>query len=481
MGERSLSDVVSRVGASIAQAVDTFEPAVLSREEGTVVHAADGVLRIAGVPSAALDEVLEIGGGAPALVLGLASRMVQAVTLDAATSVHEGDSVRLTGRVASIAAGDGLLGRVIDPLGRPLDGRPIHGALVNVPVERHAPGIHQRAPVHAPLYTGTLAIDAMLPIGRGQRELIVGDEGTGKTAIARDAMLRQKNTDVVCVYCAIGRRRAETWGVAEALRRGGGRWIIVSAPEDASAGLRYLAPYAATAVAEYLMYRGEHALIIHDDLSSHAIAWRELSLLLRRPPGREAYPGDVFYLHARLLERAAQLSAELGGGSLTAVPLATLEGGRLSGYIPTNLVSITDGQIVLSSVASKILEHGRGARVLVMHPVSEGSTMNIVPLIAARALVERAPETYSPLGQVVEAVVVEAMKGRLAVAAAEALRAEIQARITAADAARRACEQRLLELESFWHLGRRETITRELLEIVAGREAASSFGTGKEA
>lgn len=349
VGERALLSVVERVGAAIAEATGAFEPAVLAREEGRVVHAADGVLRVAGLPSAALEEVLDVGGGARALVLGLASRTVHAVALDDATSIREGDVARLTGQVASIDVGDALLGRVIDPLGRPLDGRPIHGDRVTTPIERPAPGIHQRAAVHAPLYTGTLAIDAMLPIGRGQRELIVGDEGTGKTTIARDAMLRQRSTDVVCVYCAIGRRRAETWGIVEALRRGGGRWIIVSAPEDTSPGLRYLAPYAATAVAEHFMYRGEHALVVHDDLSSHAVAWRELSLLLRRPPGREAYPGDVFYLHARLLERAAQLSVELGGGSLTALPIATLEGGRLSGYIPTNLVSITDGQIVLSA------------------------------------------------------------------------------------------------------------------------------------
>jgi F-type H+-transporting ATPase subunit alpha len=344
----TLVAAVRAVGAALSRAVDEFVPTVIVREEGRVVHAADGVLRIVGLPSAALEEVLEIGAGSHALVLGLAPRAVHAVALDAATSIREGESARLTGRVASIAVGDALLGRVVDPLGRPLDGRPISGTRVSVPLERPPPPIHQRGPVHAPLYTGTLVIDAMLPIGRGQRELIVGDEGTGKTTIARDAMLRQKGTDVVCVYCAVGRRRAETWAVAEALRRAGGRWVVVSAPEDTSAGLRYLAPYAATAVAEHFTYRGEHALVVYDDLSSHAVAWRELSLLLRRPPGREAYPGDVFYLHARLLERAAQLSAELGGGSLTALPIATLEGGRLAGYIPTNLVSITDGQIVLS-------------------------------------------------------------------------------------------------------------------------------------
>jgi len=343
-----LSGTVSAVRAALGQAADSFVPTVLSREEGRVAHVADGILRIVGIPSAAVDEVLDVGAGARALVLGLASRSVQAVSLDDAATIREGDPVRLTGRVASIDVGDALLGRVVDALGRPLDGRRITGPRVAVPIERPAPPVNHRAAVHSPLYTGTLAIDAMLPIGRGQRELIVGDEGTGKTTIARDAMLRQRSTEVVCVYCAIGRRRSETWAFAEALRRGGGRWVVVSAPEDTSAGLRYLAPFAATAVAEHFTDRGEHALVVYDDLSSHAVAWREISLLLRRPPGREAYPGDVFYLHARLLERAAQLSPALGGGSLTALPIATLEGGRLNGYIPTNLVSITDGQIVLS-------------------------------------------------------------------------------------------------------------------------------------
>ncbi len=349
MADRSAhgSDLLP-VRTALVQATDDFTLGVLTREDGRVVHAADGVVRVVGLPSAALEEVLEVGRSSRALVLGLASHSLQAVSLDPVASIREGESVRLTGRVASIEIGDGLLGRVVDALGRPLDGRPIEGPRGAVPIERPAPGIDQRAAVHAPLYTGSLAIDAMLPIGRGQRELVVGDEGTGKTSIARDAMLRQSKTDVVCVYCGIGRRRAETWMIAEALRRAGGRFVVVSAPEDTSAGLRYLAPYAATAIAEHFTYRGEHALVVYDDLSAHAIAWRELSLLLRRPPGREAYPGDVFYLHARLLERAVQLSADLGGGSLTALPLATLEGGRLSGYIPTNLVSITDGQIVLS-------------------------------------------------------------------------------------------------------------------------------------
>jgi F-type H+-transporting ATPase subunit alpha len=244
--------------------------------------------------------------------------------------------------------GTALLGRVVDPLGRPLDGRPLEGALRPVPLEREAPPLYERASVHAPLHTGVLAIDAMFPIGRGQRELVIGDEGTGKTALALDILLRQKDTDVVAVYVAVGRRRAETWQLVETLRAQGGDWVVVFAAEEGSPGLRALAPFAGTAVAEFFRDRGGHALVVYDDLSAHAVAWRELSLLLRRPPGREAYPGDIFYLHARLLERAAQLSREQGGGSLTALPLAALEGGRLTAYIPTNLISITDGQIVLS-------------------------------------------------------------------------------------------------------------------------------------
>lgn len=327
----------------------TFVPAVRVHEAGRIQAVADGVLRIIGLPGARSEELLEIGDQGRALVLGLEQGRVLAALLDAPAGVREGDFVRLTGGEVTIGVGEALLGRVIDPLGRPLDGEPLRGTLVTRPVESPAPAIHQRAHVHRPLYTGTFAIDAMFPIGRGQRELIVGDEGTGKTTLALDALLRQRSTGVVGVYVAIGRRRAETWRVVEALRRGGGRWVVVATSDDDSPALRYIAPYAGTAVAEYFMGLGGDSLVVYDDLTAHAVAWRELSLLLRRPPGREAFPGDIFYLHSRLLERAAQLSAEAGGGSLTALPLAALEGGRLTSYIPTNLISITDGQIVLSA------------------------------------------------------------------------------------------------------------------------------------
>lgn len=343
-----LERAVEREAAAFARATDRFEPSVRLREEGWVVAVADGIATLGGLPSAASQELLTIEPGGRALVLGLEPDVISAVVLDEGGGVRQGARVRATGQRGALWVGEHCLGRVLDPLGRPLDGRELPEAGARMPFERTPPGIHERGAVHRPLFTGVLAIDAMFPIGRGQRELILGDEGTGKTSIAVDVMLRQASTDVVCVYVAVGRRRSETWRIGEALRAAGVRFVIVAAPEDASPGLRYLAPYAGCAVAEHFMERGEHALVVHDDLTSHAAAWRELSLLLRRAPGREAFPGDVFHLHARLLERATQLSAERGGGSLTALPIARLESGRLSAYLPTNLISITDGQIVLS-------------------------------------------------------------------------------------------------------------------------------------
>lgn len=348
MAEQSPELALSAVAAAMSRAAAELRPTVRVLEEGWVLSVGDGVLRIDGLPAARAEEVLAVGGHSRALVLGLSPGIIEAIALDESSELRAGQVVRTTGQTATIPAGPALLGRVVDPLGRPLDGAPLRGALQRVPVERRAPQLHERAAVHAPLHTGILTIDAMFPIGRGQRELILGEEGTGRTSLALDILLRQRDTDVVVVYVGIGRRRAESWQLFEALRRGGGRFVAVLAPEDWSPGLRYLAPYAGTAIAESFAYRGEHALIVYDDLSAHAVAWRELSLLLRRPPGREAYPGDIFYVHARLLERAAQLSVEMGGGSLTALPVARIEGGRLTAYIPTNLISITDGQIVLS-------------------------------------------------------------------------------------------------------------------------------------
>jgi len=333
---------------ALVKAARGYVPRVVVREEGRVVAAKDGVLTITGLPGTRSEEVVLIDDRVRALVLGLRLDALQAVVLDDAHEVRVGARVRATGRLASLGVGEALLGRVIDPLGRPLDGESLDDPLRVALLERAAPMIHERANVHQPLYTGVLAIDAMFPIGRGQRELILGDEGTGKTSVGLTAMLRQATTEVVCVYVAIGRKRSEIWRIVEGLRKGGGRWVVVAATEDASPALRYLSAFAGTTVAEHFRDRGEHALIVYDELTAHAVAWRELSLLLERPPGREAFPGDVFYLHSRLLERSTQLSAERGGGSLTALPIASTEDGRLSAYIPTNLIAITDGQIVLS-------------------------------------------------------------------------------------------------------------------------------------
>lgn len=348
MPDFGLQQAVQRVKAALSESVREYEARTLTSEIGRVVQAADGVFRIGGLPSATSEELLHIAPNATALVLGMSPELIEAIGLHGVQGVSVGATVKGTGLTARVPTGDALLGRVVDPLGHPLDGWALDGNLQAMPFERPAPRFYERASVHEPLYTGCLSVDAMFPIGRGQRQLLVGEEGTGKTSLVVDALVRQATTNVVGVYAAIGRRRAETWQVVELLRRSGGRWIVVAAPEDESPGLRYLAPYAATTIAEHFSTRGEHALVVYDDLTAHAVAWRELSLLLRRPPGREAYPGDIFYLHSRLLERAAQLSDEQGGGSLTALPLAVLESGRLTAYIPTNLISITDGQIVLS-------------------------------------------------------------------------------------------------------------------------------------
>ena len=348
MSDDRLRREATQAGAALVDAAARYVVRISARDDGRVVAIQDGVLSIRGLPGVGYEEVVRVGDGHRALVLGLRPSVVQAAALDPVSLMHEGDQVRSTGARATVPVGEALLGRVIDPLGRPLDGAPLPGTLRHMPMERSAPPIHARAAVHRPLYTGTLAVDAMFPIGRGQWELILGDEGTGKTSLALSAMLRQRVDDVTSVYVAIGRRRADVWRMVEALKKGGGRWIIVAAFEDASPALRTLAPYAGTSVAEHFRDHGEHALVVYDELTAHAVAWRELCLLLGRPPGREAYPGDVLYLHSRLLERSTQLNSDLGAGSLTALPIATTEDGRLSAYVPTNLIAITDGQLVLS-------------------------------------------------------------------------------------------------------------------------------------
>ncbi len=326
----------------------TFEPVVY--DYGTVKSVGDGVARVDGLQNRLYGELLEFKNGVFGMALDLEENGVGAVLFDSGDNVIVGDSVRGTGRVAEIPVGNALLGRIIDPIGRAIDGKPldVHEYL---PAERPAPTIIDRKPVSTPLETGILAIDSMVPIGRGQRELIIGDRQTGKTAIALDAIFNQKNTDVICVYCAIGQKASNIAHVIEQLKKNGAMsyTVVVAATASDSPATQYLAPYCACSVAEGFMNMGKDVLVVYDDLSKHAVAYRAMSLLLHRPPGREAYPGDVFYLHSRLLERSACLSDKLGGGSITALPIIETMGGNISAYIPTNVISITDGQIYLES------------------------------------------------------------------------------------------------------------------------------------
>jgi F-type H+/Na+-transporting ATPase subunit alpha len=335
--------------------IEHYEEALHAEEVGEVLEVKDGVVRIYGLTKAMASEMLEVtsaktGDTQTALALNLEEDNIGAVVLGEWTHLQEGDQVRLTGKVLEVPTGSGYMGRVVDPLGQPLDGLgpidPIEGARQ---IDVVAPGIVKRQPVKEPLQTGLKPIDSMIPIGRGQRELIIGDRGTGKTAIAVDTIINQKGTDVICIYCAIGQRAGKVAGVVELLREHGAMdyTIVVAANASDPAPMQYIAPYAACALAEHFMWEGKHTLVIYDDLTKQAQAYRQISLVLRRPPGREAFPGDVFYLHSRLLERAAKLADEFGGGSLTALPVIETQGGDVSAYIPTNVISITDGQIFL--------------------------------------------------------------------------------------------------------------------------------------
>ncbi len=318
-------------------------------EVGTVLSVADGIARIHGLDNCMALEMLELPHGVTGLALNLESDNVGAVLFGDWDKIEEGDTVKRTGKLFEVPVGPQLLGRIVDPLGNPLDGKGELGTTETRPAEFKAPGVIARKGVHEPMQTGVKAIDAMVPIGRGQRELIIGDRQTGKTAIAIDTFINNKDKDLVCVYVAIGQRMATVVQVAETLRAHGAldNTIIVAAPADEAAPIKFMAPYAGTAMAEYFTYKGEHSLCVYDDLTKHAYAYRQMSLLLRRPPGREAYPGDVFYLHSRLLERGVKLSDDLGGGSLTALPIIETQAGDVSAYIPTNVISITDGQIFL--------------------------------------------------------------------------------------------------------------------------------------
>jgi F-type H+/Na+-transporting ATPase subunit alpha len=345
---------VADIAAALRQQIEDFEAKVEPVDVGEVAEVGDGIARIAGLRGAVASELLEFPGeGGRETVYGIALNLetdtVGAVILGDFTAIEEGDIVRSTGRVISVPVGDALIGRVVNALGHPIDGRgPIHAGSLR-PIERVAPGVTERQNVKEPVMSGILAIDAMIPIGRGQRELIIGDRQTGKTAIAVDMIINQKDSDIVCVYVAIGQKLAQVANLVATLEAHGAmaHTIVVVASASESAALQYIAPYAGCAMGEEFLEQGRHALIVYDDLSKHAWAYRQVSLLLRRPPGREAYPGDVFYLHSRLLERAAKLSDARGGGSLTALPIIETQLSDMSAYIPTNVISITDGQIYL--------------------------------------------------------------------------------------------------------------------------------------
>ena len=331
--------------------IENYKKSLDIKTSGSVLEVGDGIARIYGLSNAKAGELLEFTNGIMGMVLNLEENNVGAVILGDFSQIKEGDEVKATGRIVSVPAGEGFLGRVVNALGEPIDGKGEIEAVKYMDIERKASGIISRKPVFEPLQTGIKSIDGMVPIGRGQRELIIGDRQTGKTAIAVDAIINQKGTGVKCIYVAIGQKRSTVAHIYKKLEDLGAMeyTTIVAATASEAAPLQYLAPYAGVAMGEYFMDKGEHVLIIYDDLSKHAVAYREMSLLLKRPPGREAYPGDVFYLHSRLLERAAKLSDELGGGSITALPIIETQAGDVSAYIPTNVISITDGQIFLDS------------------------------------------------------------------------------------------------------------------------------------
>lgn len=335
----------------IKEQIKNFEQRVQMEEIGTVLSAGDGIAKVYGLDNAMAGELVELPGGVYGIVFNLEEDNVGIVIMGEYTHIKEGDTVKRTGKIASVPVGEALIGRVVNPLGQPIDGKgPIETNEYDV-IEKIAPGIVVRKPVHEPLQTGIKAIDSMIPIGRGQRELIIGDRQTGKTAVVIDTIINQKGKDVICVYVAIGQKRSTVARVVDTLEKHGAMeyTIVVSATASDPAPLQFIAPFSGCTMAEYFRDRGRHALVIYDDLSKQATAYRQLSLLLRRPPGREAYPGDVFYLHSRLLERAAKLNDENGAGSLTALPIIETQAGDVSAYIPTNVISITDGQIYLES------------------------------------------------------------------------------------------------------------------------------------
>ncbi len=372
------------IEAALKRHIADYNPEVRAEQVGRIAEVGDGIARVVGLPGAQVNELLEFEEGTVGLALNLDEETIGAVVLGSVDSLEEGQIVRATGRILSVPVGDGLLGRVVDPLGNPIDGKGALGQVEPRRVEIQAPGIVRRQPVKEPLQTGIKAIDAMTPIGRGQRELIIGDRKTGKTTVAVDSILNQKGQGVKCIYVAVGQKGSTVAQTVATLAEHGALeyTVVVAAPASEPAPFKYLAPYSGCAMGQHWMENGEHALIVYDDLSKQAEAYRQLSLLLRRPPGREAYPGDVFYLHSRLLERAAKLSDEMGGGSLTALPIIETKAGDISAYIPTNVISITDGQVFLETdlfysgvrpainVGNSVSRVGGAAQVRAMRQVS---------------------------------------------------------------------------------------------------------------
>ena len=350
MPQKDNKDAIERTFSQLAKSREKHNFSLVPREVGTVMSVSAGVVKVAGLPSVGFEELLKFPGDLFGIAFNIDEHEIGAVLLGEDSELKAGDEVEGTGRVMDVPVGNALIGRVIDPLGAPLDGKNTISSHQRLPIERTATAIMDRAGVTVPLQSGLKVIDALVPIGRGQRELILGDRQTGKTAIAIDTIINQKNKNVLCIYCAIGQRASSVAKVIASLKEKGAMeyTTVIVTEGNNSPGLQYIAPYAATSIAEYFMQQGSDVLIVYDDLTHHARAYRELSLLLRRPPGREAFPGDIFYIHSKLLERSTHLSDELGGGSLTALPIVETEAQNISAYIPTNLISITDGQIYLS-------------------------------------------------------------------------------------------------------------------------------------
>jgi F-type H+/Na+-transporting ATPase subunit alpha len=335
----------------LKEQIQNYDAKIRVDEVGTVIALGDGIARIHGLDKVMYGEMIEFPHGIAGLAMNLEEEQVGAVLMGDYTEIREGDEVKRTGKILSVPVGEALIGRVVNALGEPIDDKGPINATETLPIERLAPGVVDRQSVREPMMTGLKAVDSMIPIGRGQRELIIGDRQTGKTAIALDTIINNAKNDLICIYCAIGQKRSSVAQVVQTLTEHGAMdyTIVVAATASEPAPMLYLAPYAATSIGEYFRDKGKHALVIYDDLSKHAVAYREISLLLRRPPGREAYPGDVFYLHSRMLERSSKLSKEKGGGSLTALPIIETQAGDVSAYIPTNVISITDGQIFLET------------------------------------------------------------------------------------------------------------------------------------